>query len=430
MLLWHQKVGKTDYLAGIMTHKPYIAIIGAGLAGLSCAYYLEKAGWKAILYEMDGRVGGRIQTDRLEGFLLDRGFQIVLSSYPEFKRLFKPQALQLKSIPSGAMIYYDKHWHLLENPLQNPSFLYYSKDLPFIQQGDLFKVVKLYGSAWLSSFDSSQPPQSTGDFLKQTGLSSSFIEAFWRPFFGGVFLDLDLQTQISTFAHLAAFFATGLACLPAEGMQAIPLQLAQRLKKSHLLTHHRVQAIEGQQLVLSTGEVQAADKIVLATDAWQAAQMDSHLSAPPARSVTCLYFALDQDALSFSPYLYLNGMRQGPINNLLFNSITQPTYAPSGQVLASVTVIEPSWQNHDNLLEAVLDQLETWFNVSAKKWRHLRTYRILHALPAQVEAPFNPYAFLEHQPHVYLCGELVDEPSINGALYSGRIVAEKLMAEH
>jgi len=405
-----------------MSH-PRINIVGAGLAGLSCAYYLEQAGFQPLIYERDGRIGGRIQTDLFQGFLLDRGFQVVLNNYPEFKTLFSPSSLRLKSIPSGARIYWNKEWFLLDNPLKHLS-LSQLKNAPFIQQGDWWALAK---GAWRAF--QSPPNESTETFLRECGLSDAFIHAFWRPFFGGVFLELPLQTQAKTFIQLAKYFATGLACLPEQGMQAIPADLARRLKRTKIFTAQTVQAINHRSLILTSGEEALTDATVIATSGLQASHLIKDVSAPRYETVTCLYFTVRTNVYPFSPYLHLNGSGEGPINNVLFNHLIQPSYAPVGHGLVSVSVVDPEWQSHAQLTQQVTHQLCEWFELSEKEWRHLKTYRILQALPEQTRSPLFAHQYLWNaDQQLYVCGETVEEPSINGALYSGRQVAQKIAA--
>ena len=96
-----------------------IVIIGAGVAGLTCAKYLKDKKIDALILEASDGVGGRVRTDVVEGFRLDRGFQVLLTSYPEAKKLLNYDDLRLKKLPSGARVRCGDDFFVLPNPLKD-----------------------------------------------------------------------------------------------------------------------------------------------------------------------------------------------------------------------------------------------------------------------------------------------------------------------
>jgi hypothetical protein len=226
-------------------------------------------------------------------------------------------------------------------------------------------------------------------------------------------------------------FATGQACLPAAGMQAIPQQLAASLPPDSLRLRSRVFNMGNYFVRLESGEVFSGKPIVIACDGDSMTQLLIHdlYSVPePSRGVSCLYFAAAESPVR-QPILVLNGNGHGPINNLSVPTLVSPTYGPSGKHLISVTVLG---SNHDPhlLLTEVEQQLFEWYGAVTKEWQHLRTYSIPYALPPNsiLELARTPAA-VRHSPGVYLCGDHFGNASIQGALVSGRRAAEALIAD-
>lgn len=408
-----------------MLRQPKIAIIGAGLAGLSCAYYLEKKGYSPVIYDKNQKPGGRIQTIRYKGFLLDHHFQLFLSNYEEVNRLISKKELNLKMLKSGASVRYQHHWISFENPLRNPTFIFKRESYPFFQISDLFKFAKLY----LAEFTHYTSPGnlSTADFIKNEGASEELENALLRPFLGCLFLELDLKTQVQVFLNYIKHFITGLACLPEKGMQALPQSIANKLQRTQICYNQEVQKIEDHQLILKSGKTIQADYIILASGIGPAASLFPSLTLPKTHSVTSFYFYTKIKPSYLEPVIYFNGVDKGPINHLVFLNTIQPSYAPPNHWLVCVSVVDPVWQAAPALREAVHDQLASWFAIKKQDWHYLRSFVVPHAMPDQSLARplISQYAHPQY-PHIFLCGELIDDPTINGALYSGRKVADQL----
>ncbi len=253
------------------------------------------------------------------------------------------------------------------------------------------------------------PESSTLAYLEGQGFSPDFIESFFRPFFGGIFLERELRTS----SHMAEFvfrmMAMGDTALPAEGMGAVSRQLAGGLA---VRLNSRVAAIRDRSVQLESGERLDAKAIVVATEGPEAARL-AGLPARGSRGVSSLYFAADHAPLD-EPLLVLNGESAGPINNLCVLSNVASTYAPPGASLISVTVLGT---NPDTV--AVHEQLAAWFGPQVHRWRHLKTYRIAHAQP---EPPPRHFPAGWH-----VCGDHAESSSIQGALVSGSRMAETVI---
>jgi phytoene dehydrogenase-like protein len=408
-----------------MNRQNQVVIIGAGLCGLAAAYHLEKAGLAPILVDRAPTVGGRVRTDAYRGFLLDRGFQVVLSAFPELRRCFSMDELELRPFISGFKLRLEGRWCEVRNPLRHPLSTLGTTSLPFSLWLDVMRFVRLYMKTGRR-----EPPsdQTISQLFDRYRISPSFQDLCLRPFCGAAFLDLDLTTSAALFSRLLHWYFSGYACLPARGMEQLPRQLASRLGKTTVRLDSHVAAIGDKNIVLASGERIEAAALILAVDRQSVGEL-VELSEPASyRSTTCLYYRIDSDLIPSTSLLYLDGTSEGPINHFAFPSLIQPSYAPRGQALASATVVHPDWQNEPKLEEKVKQQLGAWFHTRTTAWHHLRTYRIERALPDQ-SSPLKYAGCTEDptRPWLFLSGELTGPASINSSLTSGREAAEQVL---
>ncbi|KAJ6302053.1 hypothetical protein OIU77_016201 [Salix suchowensis] len=111
------QLSPTSLKQQLSDQKTGVIVIGAGLAGLAAATRLNSQNIPFVLLEASDAVGGRVRTDVVDGFLLDRGFQIFITAYPEAQKLLDYQALELQKFYSGARIYFDGQFHTVADPL-------------------------------------------------------------------------------------------------------------------------------------------------------------------------------------------------------------------------------------------------------------------------------------------------------------------------
>ncbi|WP_266367389.1 NAD(P)/FAD-dependent oxidoreductase [Tellurirhabdus rosea] len=409
-----------------MPVRPSVVIVGAGMAGLTCAVYLKQAGLDALIVEASDGVGGRVRTDRVDGFRLDRGFQILLTAYPETKRLLDYTALRLQSFRSGALIRDEDRWMLFINPLQEPTGIFPTLFSPVGTFADKLRVVELMGRvSGIPTYDLfRQQATSTQSFLEDFGYSDRIINLFFRPFFGGVFLEDSLRTSSNFFEFCFKTFYSGDAAVPALGMQAIPDQLAARLDASQIRLNTPVEAIEGQTLRLANGETIQADTIVLAVDAHAAQRLLGTPTEPRFNKTTCTYFAAPASPKP-EKLLMLNPHRQAAVHNVAIMSDVARDYAPAGQTLISVSTQGLDAVNQEGLTERIRRELTDWFGEEVKAWRWLRTYHLPEALP-QYNADARP-APLKLAENLYQCGDQTSYPSLNAAMQTGREVAQQII---
>jgi phytoene dehydrogenase-like protein len=410
--------------------QPTIAIIGAGLSGLACARLLAKAGVPFTLYESADAVGGRVRSDRVDGFTLDRGFQVLLPAYPEARRVLDYDGLDLCPLYRGAEIYFKNRLHRLADPFQHPLDALKNLGDDFIPWRDKWQTLVLWKeSADTKTIERRLPEIETEDYLHDFGFSEAMIDRFFRPFFGGVFLEKDLRTSVRMFFFLYSMFRRSGAAIPAAGMQAIPDQLAVALPPGSLKLNTPVSTVRRGEITLSTGEIVRADHIILAVSEDVAHRLlpDTGVEKPkPGRSTTCLYFTTDQ-SLPREAILYLDGDNRGPVNNACVLSNASPSLAPKGQHLISTSIVgAPS---SAELEDVVRDQMTRWFGPGARQWKHLRTYQIRNAQPESRQLQLGDESLSTVlEPGLYRCGDYVEDASINGALISGRHAAEAVLA--
>ena len=407
-----------------------VTIIGGGIAGLACARRLHAAGIPFVLIEAARRLGGRIRTDRRDGYLLDRGFQVLQTAYPEARQVLDYGQLNLRPFAPGVMIRIQGRFFTIADPLRRPSHLVSSATAPFGTLGDRLRLLRLGYQVSRGSLEAlfQAPEMTAGDYLQARGFSKTMIDRFFRPFFGGVCLDPQIRASSRVLQYVMRMFATGDAALPAQGMEAIPRQLASRLPTDRILVNRRAQSLNGHDIVMVDGSTWHSRAVVVATEAPATCKLLGQPLGVASISETCLYFACDRTDWH-TPFLVLNGEGKGPVNNIAFPSRVSATYAPSGRSLASVVVLGNPVENDIQLAAGVKAQLVDWFGPEADRWEHLATYRIAHALPDQSPPTADPSQLNPMvRPGIFVCGEHGSLPGIQWALLSGRRAAESVIA--
>lgn len=408
-----------------------VLVVGAGVSGLVAAVELKRRGYSVLVLEASDAVGGRVRTDVVDGFLLDRGFQVLLTAYPEARRCLDYTALALKEFEPGAIIRHNGKFHRVADPMRRMRKILGSAFAPIGTPADKLLVAELRSELLGMEIDQilSEPEESTLANLREYGFSDKIIERFFRPFLSGIFLDPELNTSARMFHFVYRMFAQGMAAIPNGGMQAIPRQLAARLDEGSIRFHSPVQHVWEGGVRLESGEEFNTATVVVACDPVRGARLLPEAGIRTAmRGVECLYFAA-ADAPIGERYLVLNGEGNGPINNLCVPSVIAPGYAPAGCHLVSVTVLH-SALSEDHLLHDVRQQLRDWFGDGANSWEYLRSYRIQDALPDQsLEHGGVSMSPVRVRPGLYVCGDHRGTASLNGAMLSGRRAAEAVCGE-
>jgi protoporphyrinogen oxidase len=392
-----------------------IGIIGAGLSGLTCGWYLKKNGISDItIFESSHRVGGKLKTDRIDGFQLDRGFQVLLPAYPETKKVLDYDKLQLHRFQKGSLIYkngkqipfYDPEnglTALLKTIVKGPGSL--------IDKLILLKLKFTLSRLSVEDIFNYKKTISSLDYLREFGFSESIIQDFWIPFYQGVFLENLLETDSRMLQFTFKMFAEAGAAVPKEGMGAIPKQLLDYIGADKIRFNSKVVYYDSKNITTSEGEKVSFDKVVLACN------MEKNVAY---HSVTNCYYEAEKLPVD-TKYVILNANPNRIINNVVMISNVAPSYAQNGKHLISVSANGIHTKSDDFLID-----LKSIFGLEVASWNLLKSYTIHEALPKiNFEKKYKPMA-LEG---VFYCGDFLLQGSINGAMESGRIVAEEIINE-
>jgi len=411
------RVGKGQ----IVMNDADVVIVGAGLTGLRAAIEASRAGLSVLVAERDSEVGGRMRTTSLDGCLLDHGFQVLLTGYPELASLPALDAIAPKPFWAGARIRIGNSTCDLLDPRSHPCALLSALSSPVLSIADLFRLLKFV--QFTSPREIRPAGHSTAESLDKAGFSQLFKGAFLRPFLRGVLLDPVLSVDAGLARFYLRTFARGRAVLPAQGIQAFPKLLADTLGREHIMLNAEVAHLKADRVVLQSGEEIRAKRVICAVDSLSAAALGGPEQTAPQLSTATLYF-LAELAPYQEPLLTLSGDGRGPINNLAIPSNVQPTYAPRGSALISASVLgDDARRPEPELLAACREQLHGWFGAEVAQWKHLKTFYLPHAIPA---LPRMTRGYIEKDGVVFT-GDYLTYGSQNGALAAGRAAAQEVV---
>ncbi|MEU6061945.1 NAD(P)/FAD-dependent oxidoreductase [Streptomyces sp. NPDC047097] len=404
---------------------PDVVVVGAGLAGLACALDLSRAGLRVALLEASDGVGGRMRTDRKDGFLLDRGFQVFNTSYPQVRRRLDLKALRLRAFTPGLIAHTPGGPVRLADPTRRP------RSAGTLLPGRALPARDLAALAALSAYDTLLPAavvrrradRTTSAALDAAGLSRRTIDELLRPFLAGVFLEDRLETSARFFHLVWRSMARGTLCLPAEGVGAVPAQLADGLPPGTLRLETPVTAVTGNGVVLGDGTELLAGAVVVATDGTTAARLLPGLTAPRTRAVTTYYHATGTTPLA-EPTLVTDSTLT-VLNTVVLTEVSA-TYAPPGTSLVSTSVLGGEGPE---TAAAVRGRLAELYGTDTSGWEQVAAYTIPGALPA-MPPPWPLSRTTRTASGHYVCGDHRATGSVQGALASGARAARELLADH
>jgi protoporphyrinogen oxidase len=383
-----------------------VVVIGAGLAGLSAALQIQKADREVIVLEAAERAGGRVQSDSIDGFTCDRGFQLINAKYPELVALNVLGELDFRFADRAINVAIDNKLHRLGDPRRYPFTAFDQATGSVLEKLALVKA--LIGKP--------EANQSIDEYLIRAGLGKT-LDRVLKPFLRGVYLT-DLSSVLAPAGlEIIKTFIGGKPGLPRDGVGALSVALANRV--SDLRLGVAVNSIKAGKVLTTAGEI-AANKIIVATDSTTAAQLLDLTSVTKLAACTTWYHSAPTTPVSHGQ-LIVDGQNRGEVINTLVISNFIPEYAPVGRNLISSTtdlgVTESEVRRH----------LATMYNCDNRDWELVAKYEIPAALPIGAMAINQPIQTLVRE-GIYLAGDGQVSPSQNGALKSGRLAALAVLA--
>lgn len=405
-----------------------VIIIGAGLAGLTAALELQKAGKKVTLLEASEEPGGRVQSETVDGFILDRGFQVLLTAYPEARKYLDYRKLRLQHFIPGAIVLKKNKKFRIADPFRCPSLLIPTLKAPVGSWPDKLKLLYLAQKLGRKSLEEifKEEEKPTLQALKEEyGFGDKMINNFLQPFLSGIFLEPELKTSRRMFDFTFKMFAEGHAAVPELGMQEIPRQLAAGLKEGTLLTNHRVKEIlEEGGVRLANGKELRAKNVLIATEACGLLKEYLPEVKSSCNGTTNIYFSAEKPPVK-GAFLMLHANENRYVNNCCVISEVSKAYAPSKKYLISVSINSVVEENTQAAIKLVKQELSAYFGPQVQEWHHIKTYKIRYALPNQQHVQQQlADSSIRLRKGLYLCGDHVLNGSINGAMRSGAFAAE------
>lgn len=397
-----------------------VIIVGGGITGLTAAVNLEKKGVDYLLIEATEEVGGRVKTREVDGFLFDRGFQVLLTGYPEAQDLLDYGALKLNEFKPGAMLLLDGgSKSIFGDPMRDSSALWstvFSKGATFLDKLAVFRLSsRLKATSLEKIFKESE--LTTLEYLRRNGFSTKIIETFFRPFFGGIFLESELTTSSRMFEFVFKMFSEGAAALPENGMQEIPRQLVSGLDSTRVHTSEKVISID-QNSVQTDQRTYRAENIIIATDALA---LSESLGLAKPKFVSTIHAHFSSEVAPFNkPLIALQSNRMGIVNNLCVVNKVSKAYAQKDNLISVTLRSKVAIENVETL---VRKEMKTWFP-DAGQWKLIDLQNINYALPDQRSvSEVQPF---KREKSLWISGDHMMHGSLNAAMKSGRQVAEAI----
>jgi len=380
-----------------------VLIVGAGLAGLSAAIHLEAAGVEVTVIESSDRAGGRVASDVIDGFICDRGFQLINAQYPALQELNVISEFDFIEAPRVIEVSLGDRRHVIGDPRQAP-WTALNKATGTIPE----KIALLRFIA-----SRPKPGQSIGQALRNTG---TCYERVLRPFLQGVFLTDPDNVDLLYGHSIIKSFVSGRPGVPRSGVGELSKALAKRV--GNIVYETRVDGIE-QRSVHTNNGTYTANKILIATDATTATQLLGLTEVP--RMAGCItWYHADAVNPSGSGRLVVDGQRRGPIINSVVMSDISSSYAPANQHLISTTtdlnVTESDVRRHLAIL----------WGVDTYAWQFIAKYEIPAALPIHNIGRALSQS-MKISDHHFVAGDHRTVPSQQGALFSGRLAAQLIL---
>ena len=401
-----------------------VVVVGAGLAGLAAASRLRAKGYEPLVLERGDGPGGRVRTDVVDGFRLDRGFQLLLTAYPQAERMLDYEALDLHTFDAGALVRVGDTFHRVSDPFRCPGDIYATLRAPIGSFRDKRAVLKLRRRVLKLDLDElfTQKETTALERLRESGFSSKMIDTFLRPLFAGIALDPDLEFSSRLLEFLFRMMSEGDTAVPRLGMGEIASQLAGRLPANTVSYNVEVTDI-GKKHVIVDGTRIETRAVVVATDATDAASLTGgEVDDPGTHGLTTWWFVAAETPVN-RPVVVLNGNGRGALNNLAVLSQVSPDYSPDERALVAAST--PAIGVAE---AAVRETLTEWYGGVVEEWETLRVDEIVRAQPKQAVGE-DPDQSVRLSSGLFVAGDHRQHPSMNGALVSGCRAADAVVAK-
>ncbi|MEU9292396.1 NAD(P)/FAD-dependent oxidoreductase [Streptomyces sp. NPDC048266] len=399
-----------------------VLVVGAGVAGLACARDLLAAGVGVRVVEAGDEVGGRMRSDRVEGFVVDRGFQVFNTSYPQVRRRLPLRDLRLRPFTPGVLIHDPAGRLRFTDPTRRP------RTLPDLLPGRLAGPRDLAALGLLSARDMLAPPgllkrrpeTTTRTALADAGVSDALVERFFRPFLSGVFLEEDLETSARVFHLVWRSMLRGTLCLPTAGVGAVPRALAAALPQGAVALESPVAVLTDEGALTADGRELPARAVVVATGPGPVTALLPGVALPGYRTVTTYYHVAPRSPLG-EPTLLVDTRRRF-LNTCVLSDVV-PSYAPPGHALVATSVLGRDGEGRERQVREALGEA---YGTGTDGWDLLTVRTIEDALPAM--APPQPLSRTTRvAPGRYVCGDHRATGSVQGALASGARAAREVL---
>ncbi|WP_236245979.1 NAD(P)/FAD-dependent oxidoreductase [Streptomyces sp. CC210A] len=401
-----------------------VLVVGAGVAGLACARDLLGAGVGVRVLEASGGVGGRMRSDRVDGFVVDRGFQVFNTSYPQVRRRLVLKDLRLRPFTPGVLVHTPDGRLRFSDPTRRP------RTLPDLLPGRLAGPRDLAAAGLLSARDMLAPPRllkrlrdtTTRAALADAGVSDAFVETFFRPFLSGVFLEDRLETSSRVFHLVWRSMLRGTLCLPAEGIGAVPRALAAALPEGTVRLGTPVERLTADGAATADGREVPARAVVVATGPGPVAELLPGVRVPHYRVVTTYYHVAPRSPLG-EPTLLVDTRRRF-LDTCVLSDVV-PSYAPPGHALVATSVLGRDEERREH---GVREALAEAYGTGTDGWDLLAVRTVEDALPAM--PPPQPLTRTARvSPGRYVCGDHRATGSVQGALASGARAAREVLRD-
>lgn len=416
-----------------------VAVVGGGLAGLICARALHRSGRRVHVFESSDRVGGRMRTEvHRDGFRLDAGYHVLVTGYPALRGEIDLDALRLRPYEPGCVIARGGRLHSLPDPYRTGAWREALR-FPLATFGDKVRLARWRGRLLRSTpGDLWRAGERTSmEHLRSIGFSQRFVESFFVPFLGGIFQDRALGATSPYLECVMRALNAGPIAIPAEGIEAVPRQVAASLPPDAIHLGAKADAMrivpeeQGGGGVLSIGGTEiAATHVVLACAPDEVARLSGlELPSYEPLGVTTAYFAAPRPP-SAERRLFLRGDNRGVTNQFVVLSNIARDLAPSGEHLLSGSILGTPEGHAGDLAEPIRSDMAFWFpHAETHRWRWLATYKVPLAQWAM------PPGMRDRLPRaetplrgILLAGDWTREPSVEGAIASGLEAARHIAA--